>query len=127
MRTKITVKRTTNLTEQEYKSLIYLNCQSRGIMQSCLKESYYSDEYVDVDHVIMLRETKTKRVLAWCHIRRTNLKDKPLIAHYYTRRSCRRCGYGTKIANAVLKKFGNHKVYPRDDDNGASQYFFESI
>lgn len=68
---------------------------------------------------IMIMESGTDRLIAWSLLLP---KDEQMIAHYYTRASCRRQGFGDRLMKSVQKIAPKPIVVPGEDIQ--SQRFF---
>lgn len=68
---------------------------------------------------IMIMESDTDRLIAWSLLLP---KNEQMIAHYYTRASCRRQGFGDRLMQSVQQIASKPIVVPGEDIQ--SQRFF---
>ncbi|ASR77410.1 hypothetical protein SEA_PARADIDDLES_179 [Streptomyces phage Paradiddles] len=117
MRTKTVIKLVRNLTPAEYRKCYSLNLRWGGYMQEELMFARRG-ERGDAKAVLIM-ESETDRLIAWSLLLP---KDEQMIAHYYTRASCRRQGFGDRLMKSVQKIAPKPIVVPGEDIQ--SQRFF---
>lgn len=117
MRTKTVVKLVRSLTPDEYSRCRSLNLRWGGYMQEEL--GFARKGQRGSAKAVMIVESDTDRLIAWSLLLP---KDEQTIAHYYTRRSCRRQGYGDRLMKKVQTLAPKPIVVPGEDI--MSQRFF---
>jgi GNAT superfamily N-acetyltransferase len=124
MRTRISCKQVDNLTPYEYNvvsNLAFHGMENSGLRPR-LEHCRYWDEYVSYAYLL---RNEDKTILSWAlvyYVDRSNWHYKPKDAAnweamFWTRRSHRGRGYGTRICDAILRDFGPRQVgvYPHDE------------
>ncbi|QRI46140.1 acetyltransferase [Streptomyces phage Cursive] len=117
MRTKTAIKLVRNLTPEEYRKCRSLNLRWGGYMQEELMFARRGER--GDAKAVLITESGTDRLIAWSLLLP---KDGQMIAHYYTRRSCRRQGFGDRLMKSVQKVAPKPIVVPGEDI--MSQRFF---
>lgn len=108
---RIQTKLVKNLTDEEYQRCYSLNLRGEGEMRDQLRRLRNDPQA----RVYMLREQD--QLIAWSLV-----FDK--CAHFYTRRTHRRKGLGTRLVNRIHKDHNWPVVYAHDD---ASEGFFLTV
>jgi GNAT superfamily N-acetyltransferase len=117
MRAKTVVKPVRELTSQEYKKCYSLNLRYDGYMQEELMFARRGERN-NAFAVMIIDEDE--RLIAWSLV--YEKVEGKMVAHYYTRRACRRQGFGDRLMKQVQRIAPNPTVVPGEDI--MSQRFF---
>ncbi len=117
MRTRTIVKPVAELTPQEYRKCYSLNLRWGGYMQEELMFARRGQR--NKASAVMIFD-EDERLIAWSLVYEKS--EGQMVAHYYTRRACRRQGFGDKLMKQVQRIAPKPTVVPGEDI--MSQRFF---
>lgn len=117
MRTRTIVKPVAKLTPQEYRKCYSLNLRWGGYMQEELMFARRGQR--NKASAVMIFDEE-ERLIAWSLVYEKS--EGQMVAHYYTRRTCRRQGFGDKLMKQVQRIAPKPTVVPGEDI--MSQRFF---
>ncbi|QJD50904.1 acetyltransferase [Streptomyces phage Bmoc] len=117
MRTRTVVKSVAKLTPQEYRKCYSLNLRWGGYMQEELMFARRGQR--NKASAVMIFD-ENERLIAWSLVYEKS--EGQMVAHYYTRRTCRRQGFGDKLMKQVQRIAPKPTVVPGEDI--MSQRFF---
>lgn len=112
MRTRTITKLVKNLTPEEYRRCARLNLRFDGYMQEDLSRERRDKN--SSAKVVMIRDTDSDMLIAWSLVFPYEGK---IASHYYTRKTYRRKGYGSRLIRAVQKIAPKPVVFPGTDEN----------
>lgn len=113
MTLKLSRKQAINLTSQEYKQCYSLNFRVDGFMQETLKHKR--------DHSVVYRIVEDGQLVSWALVFYDSSYSETPTVYFYTRKSCRRKGYGQRLKKRIRKDYTAFHVCSHDS---ASQNFF---
>jgi hypothetical protein len=127
MRTKLIRKKVINLTLDEYNKCYSLNLRAFGAMRTVLQYTFYPCQQElhrngDENNVVYMIFGEDNTLLSWALVYWTNIASPG--AYFYTRVSCRRLGYGSRLYNKIKKDFPTVHVTRHDT---RSKLFFDAI
>lgn len=117
MRTKTVVKPVRELTPKEYRKCYSLNLRWGGYMQEELMFARRGQR--NRASAVMIFD-ESERLIAWSLV--YEKFEGQMVAHYYTRRTCRRQGFGDRLMKQVQRIAPKPTVVPGEDI--MSQRFF---
>ncbi|ASR75559.1 hypothetical protein SEA_MILDRED21_195 [Streptomyces phage Mildred21] len=117
MRTRTIVKPVRELTPQEYRKCYSLNLRWGGYMQEELMFARRGQR--NKASAVMIFD-ENERLIAWSLVYEKS--EGQMVAHYYTRRACRRQGFGDRLMKQVQRIAPKPTVVPGEDI--MSQRFF---
>jgi GNAT superfamily N-acetyltransferase len=117
VKTKTVVKPIGELTPTEYKKCYSLNLRWGGYMQEELMFARRGER--DKASAVMIFD-ENERLIAWSLVYEKT--EGQMVSHYYTRRTCRRQGFGDKLMQEVQRIAPKPVVVPGEDN--MSQRFF---
>lgn len=117
MRTRTVVKPVRALTPQEYRKCYSLNLRWGGYMQEELMFARRGQR--NKASAVMIFD-ENERLIAWSLVYEKS--EGQMVAHYYTRRACRRQGFGDRLMKQVQRIAPKPTVVPGEDI--MSQRFF---
>lgn len=117
MRTRTIVKPVRELTPQEYRKCYSLNLRWGGYMQEELMFARRGQR--NKASAVMIFD-ENERLVAWSLVYEKS--EGQMVAHYYTRRACRRQGFGDRLMKQVQRIAPKPTVVPGEDI--MSQRFF---
>jgi GNAT superfamily N-acetyltransferase len=121
MKTKLIRTTVDEMDDEDYFKCRSLNYRQDGDMMYALQRFRNADEEA---YVYLIKCPSSDQLLAWSIVfqaRQWNFSrdkwDKWWEVHFYTRKACRRRGYGRRLANAVKRDFDSHhlEVHPWSD------------
>ena len=117
MRTNTIVKSVRELTPQEYRKCYSLNLRWGGYMQ---EELMFARRGQRPKASAVMIFDENERLIAWSLVYEKS--EGQMVAHYYTRRACRRQGFGDRLMKQVQRIAPKPTVVPGEDI--MSQRFF---
>jgi hypothetical protein len=107
---KLITRDVKQLSPVEYQSCYNLNLGDHGLMRNRL----VACRNQLTGTAVMLIEDDDQ-LLSWALVFPYDLNDDSYGAYFYTRNTCRRQGYGDKVAKEVKQQFPNVIVWPSND------------